>query len=152
MSGYFSIGIEQGKTVHNIGTLWRSAYLFDASYIFTINKRYKKQASDTQKTWRQIPLFNYMSLHDLKIPYDCKLIGVELVENAISLPEFKHPKRAIYLLGAEDHGLTKEAVKKCHEIIQIPYVKEQSANVAVTGSIVMYDRYIKENLKGGSNE
>jgi len=143
MAGYFSIGIENNKTKFNIGTLWRSSYLFEASYIFTINQRYKKQSSDTQKTWRQIPLFNYDSLDDLEIPYDCKLVGVELTDSAIDLNEYKHPKRAIYLLGAEDHGLTKKATEKCHEIIKIPYPKEQSMNVAVAGSIIMYDRYIK---------
>jgi tRNA (guanosine-2'-O-)-methyltransferase len=44
MRGYYGIGIENVKTAENVGTLWRSAYILGASFIFTIGKRYKKQA------------------------------------------------------------------------------------------------------------
>lgn len=46
-------------------------------------------------------------------PYDCKLIGIELIPSATPLKEFKHPKQSCYLLGAEDNGLTKEAIEHC---------------------------------------
>ena len=45
--GFFGVGIENTKTHQNIGTLWRSASIMGASFMFTIGKRYKKQASDT---------------------------------------------------------------------------------------------------------
>jgi tRNA G18 (ribose-2'-O)-methylase SpoU len=56
MSGYFEIGINNGKTEHNIGTLWRSAYQLGANSIFTIGRRYNKQSSDTYNVPDQIPL------------------------------------------------------------------------------------------------
>lgn len=141
--GYFGIGIENTKTELNIGTLWRSAKILNASFIFTIGKRYKKQASDTLKAYRHIPFYQYDTFTEFygMIPYDCKLIGVELDERANQINNFIHPERAIYLLGSEDNGISKEALGKCHAIVQLP--GEYCLNVAVAGSIVMYDRFIK---------
>lgn len=141
--GYFAIGIYNPKTEHNIGTLWRTAYILGAQYIFTVGKRYKKQTSDVVRTWSRIPLFHYDSIEDLceNIPYDCRLVGVELNEKAAMLHEFNHPKRAIYLLGAEDAGLPDFILEKCHQLIKLP--GNSSLNVAVTGSIVVHDRVSK---------
>ena len=64
-----------------------------------------------------------------------------LVVLAIPLGGFSHPKRAVYLLGSEDNGLTRKAMDKCHALVRLP--GERSMNVAVAGSIVMYDRHNK---------
>lgn len=144
MRGYFAIGVYHPKTKVNIGTLWRSAYIFGASYIFTIGRRYKNQGSDTMKTFRHIPLFHYLTFEEFKacIPYDAQLICVELDDESESLKDFNHPQRSIYLLGAEDNGISKE-ILKFHQIIQIPSQRDFCLNVATAGSIVMYDRFIK---------
>jgi tRNA G18 (ribose-2'-O)-methylase SpoU len=143
IEGYFAIGVYRGKNEHNIGTLWRSAYILGASYVFTVEKRYKKQSSDVLKTWARIPLFHYDNFDALldNIPYDCRLIGVEMTETAEFLHDFEHPKRAIYLLGAEDEGLPKEILERCHFTIKLP--GNNSLNVAVAGSIVAHDRVSK---------
>jgi len=144
--GYFGIGIYHTKTEANVGTLWRSAFLFNAAFVFTIGRRYSKQASDTQKTWRSIPLWHFTDIDDWRehTPYDCQVVGVELAEGAIALPVFRHPKRAIYLLGAEDHGLPPAVLTLCQYVVQIPTGKPYSMNVATAGSILMYDRFCKE--------
>lgn len=141
--GFFGIGIENTKTQLNIGTLWRSANILGASFIFTIGNRYKRQSSDTMESWKHIPLYRYDNFDDFykTMPYDCLLIGVELDEDSVPVNEFKHPERCIYLLGAEDNGLTKEALDKCHKLVQLP--GDYCMNVAVAGSIIMYDRILK---------
>jgi tRNA G18 (ribose-2'-O)-methylase SpoU len=141
--GYFAIGIYRGKTEHNIGTLWRTAYILGASYIFTIEKRYKKQTSDVLKTWARIPMFHYRTMeYFLKsIPYDCRLIGVEMTDASEMLSTFQHPKRGIYLLGAEDEGLPQEIINACHYLVKLP--GNSSLNVSVAGSIVLHDRASK---------
>lgn len=143
INGYCAIGVFRGKTEHNIGTLWRSAYILGAQYIFTVDGRYKKQSSDVLRTWARIPLFNYDDFDELlkNIPYDCRLVGVEMDDRAEFLHEFQHPKRAIYLLGAEDTGLPEFVKEKCHMIIKLP--GNSSLNVGVTGSIVLHDRVSK---------
>jgi tRNA(Leu) C34 or U34 (ribose-2'-O)-methylase TrmL len=148
--GYYGIGIFRGKTVENVGTLWRSADLFDASFIFTIEGRYKKQSSDTSKAFRHIPLYNHTTFEDFyqQMPYDCLLVGIEIDKNSEDICTFKHPERCIYLLGAEDSGLPKEVIARCHKLVQIP--GRFSHNVAVAGSLVMYDRFLKSLFR--SNE
>lgn len=142
-SGYFGIGILNGKNSINYGTLYRTAQIFEADFIFLIGNRFKPQASDTMKAWKHIPLFEYKDFEDFNNhrPYDCYLVGVEMCENAIPIKEYEHPKRACYLLGAEDNGLTNEAINKCQNIIYLP--GERSLNVSVAGSIVLFDRIQK---------
>ncbi|TXK73245.1 RNA methyltransferase [Mesonia sp. HuA40] len=141
--GYFGIGIQNGKTPENLGVLWRSAQNLGASFIFTIGNRYHKQACDTHKAVGAMPYFHYDCFTDFykHLPKSALLIGVEQDKNAKKLENFKHPRRAVYLLGAEDHGLTKEAIKACHLLVE--FNSALSLNVAVAGSIVMYDRNTK---------
>ena len=139
--GYFAIGICNGKAAVNQGTLWRSAYQLGAAYVFTVGRRYKKQHSDTTKTWRHVPMFNWSTFEEMNRPMDCVLVGIEM--GGESLMEFEHPERAIYLLGAEDHGLPDDILKQCDAIISIPSIRTESYNVSVAGSIVMYDRASK---------
>lgn len=138
--GFYGVGIEHGKNIENIGTLWRSAYSLGASFVFTVGRRYRRQCSDTVKAYRHIPLYNYATLDDLHahLPFDCQLVGVELDERAKPIETYIHPQRACYLLGAEDHGLTKDAMARCHQIVQLP--GRFCLNVSVAGSIVMAHR------------
>jgi len=138
--GYFGIGIYHPKAGINIGTLWRSAYNFGASFIFTIGRRYKSQSSDTTKTPRHIPLYHYLSFEDFnrKRPAESRLVAIEQIENAKNLKDFSHPLQAIYLLGAEDYGIPKEVLDKCNFKVEIK--TPMCLNVAVAGSIVMFDR------------
>lgn len=141
--GFFAIGIQNGKTPENLGVLWRSAQNLGASFIFTIGNRYSKQACDTHKAVGAMPYFHYDTFDDFyaHLPKSALLIGVELTEDAEPLETFKHPRRGVYLLGAEDHGLSNQAIEKSHKLIK--FSSALSLNVSVAGSIVMYDRNTK---------
>ena len=141
--GYFGIGIYHCKREANVGTLWRSAAILGADFIFTVGKRYKQQCSDTMKAPRHVPLFHYDSFEDFfkHTPYDCPVVAVELAEGSIPLERYFHRDRCIYLLGAEDYGLPKEVLEQCKETVQL--LGDYCYNVATAGSIVMYDRVAK---------
>lgn len=141
--GFFGIGIYHPKTVHNVGTLWRSAHNMGASFIFTIGKRYQRQACDTTKAHLSVPLFEYSSLDELcrSQPRESLLIGIEQTDASETLNRIAHPERAVYLLGAEDYGLPAELLAQCHRVLEIPSTR--CLNVGVVGSIVMYDRMLK---------
>lgn len=143
--GYFGIGCLNMKTSMNYGTLFRTAQVFGADFIFLIGSRFKPQPSDTQHSWKHIPTFIYDDFADFNKhrPYDCKLIGIEITESATLLSDFKHPKQACYLLGSEDNGLTKESLSACQEVIYLP--GKRSLNVSVAGSIVLYDRISRKS-------
>ncbi len=144
--GFFGIGIQNGKTPENLGVLWRSAQNMGASFIFTIGNRYAKQACDTHKAVGAMPYFHYDTFDDFfkNLPKGAMLVGVELHEKAVHLETFTHPRRCVYLLGAEDHGLPKTAIENSHHLVK--FKSTLSLNVAVAGSILMYDRQAKLNF------
>ena len=90
-----------------------------------------------------MPYFHYESFDDFyqHIPKGAQLVGVELDEKAVPLETFEHPRRCVYLLGAEDHGLSNKAIEKSLHLVK--FDTPQSLNVSVAGSIVMYDRRMK---------
>lgn len=141
--GYFGIGIYHTKKSENIGTLWRSAYQLGAAFIFTIGRRYSKQHSDTTAAYRHIPLFAYDTWQQFfdSRPLDCALIAVEMGGKALGA--FTHPERSVYMLGAEDYGLPPHIIAQCQYTVSLEAVRMPSFNVAVAGSIVMYDRLTK---------
>lgn len=145
-NGFFGIGILSGVSEPNLGTLWRSAYILGASFIFTVDKKYKSKGGDVTSAWTKIPLYHYESFDQLKqnIPYSTKLIGVEMGEQSQDIHQYKHPDRAIYLLGNEQSGLPPKIISECHELIKLP--GNYSLNVAVAGSLIMYDRESKLQL------
>lgn len=146
-NGFYGIGVIYGKEPLNYGTLFRTAQIFDADFVFVIGTRYKPQKTDILCSYRHLPSYSYKDFNDFLIhkPFDCKLIGIEITEEAINLIKFKHPKKAIYILGAEDNGLSSEVIKSCDNTVCI--YGERYLNVAVAGSIVLYDRLQKCLLK-----
>lgn len=145
--GYFGIGICNGKFEENAGILCRSAQIFCASFIFSIGDRYKKVVTDTSKSFKSVPVYNYRDEKDflMHTPYDVQLVAVEISDRSVSLSSFSHPERCIYLLGAEDSGIPKLILDNCQHIVQLP--GDFSMNVSVAGSIVMYDRLVKADQK-----
>jgi len=141
--GYFGIGIYNAKFAGNLGTLWRSAHTLGAAYIFNIGERYKKQKSDVSVAFRHIPFFEYKDFEEFKtsVPRESTLVAIENVKPKYRLETYCHPERAIYLLGAEDVGLPPEVLNECKHTVVLP--GEFCLNVATTGSIVMYDRLVK---------
>ena len=72
-----------------------------------------QQASDTHDAVKSIPYFHYDTFDAFfeNLPKGARLVGVELDEKATDLETFEHPRRCVYLLGAEDHGLSTKAWK-----------------------------------------
>jgi tRNA G18 (ribose-2'-O)-methylase SpoU len=138
--GYFGIGAERISKALNLGNLMRSAHGFGASFTFTIGAAYQaaEAHADTSKGALHLPHYNWASVDSMALPTGCRLVGIELLEEAIDLPSFHHPLRAAYVLGPELGALSPELAARCHYIVRIP--TSFSINLATAGSIVMYDR------------
>ena len=138
--GYFEVGVYHPRTDENIGTLWRSAYQLGAAGIFTIGRKYRHQASDTQYSLNRLPLRNYVSFEEFlqNRPVGAQLVGVEM--GGQPLTGFQHPSRAVYLLGSEAMGLPAAVLAKCNAVVELESVLYPSYNLAVAGSIVLYHR------------
>jgi len=141
--GYFGIGVEGITKESNLGNLARTAHAFGANFFFTVAPIVsvkKVRSVDTSSAFDSVPYNQYDTLDDFKLPHGCQLVGVELVEDSIELPSFRHPTRAAYILGPEMGNLSDAAQARCDHIIKIPM--HFCINVGVCGAIVMYDRLI----------
>ena len=138
--GYFGIGAEGISKPMNFGNLARTAYGFGASFVFTVTagRRIDTPDSDTPKSQDHMPWYNFDSIDGMLLPNECRLVGIELTDDAVELPSFRHPTRAAYILGPENGSLSPQMVEKCEFIIKIP--TQFCLNVATAGAIIMYDR------------
>jgi tRNA G18 (ribose-2'-O)-methylase SpoU len=143
MRGYFGVGCEGISKGFNLGNLVRTSHSFGASFFFTINATasYAEiKATDTSHADIHLPYYPYASLEEFTLPKECSLVGVELTDDAVDLPTFRHPLRAAYVLGPEMGSLSPGLIKRCDHIVKIP--AKFCVNVGVAGAIAIYDRMI----------
>lgn len=146
MRGYFGVGIEGSSKIMNAGNLLRTTHAFGGSFFFFVKAAFDRKElenSDTARSTAGLPVYQYDSAADLILPKGCKLIGVELTDDAIDLPLFRHPSAAAYVLGPEMGSLSPEMQARCDHIVKIPM--KFCVNVGVAGAIVIYDRLINNN-------
>jgi tRNA G18 (ribose-2'-O)-methylase SpoU len=142
MRGYFGIGAEGISKPMNLGNLIRSAHAFGASFVFLVDAHYTigSALSDTSHAESQLPLYRLASVDELVLPGRCRLIGVELLDEAVELPSFRHPQNAAYVFGPERSSLSPAMVARCDLVVKIP--TRFCINLAAAGAIVMYDRML----------
>lgn len=142
MRGYFAVGAEGISKPMNLGNLVRSAHAFGASFVFLVDAEYgvRVSISDTSKSELALPVYDYPSVEQLSLPRGCRLVGCELVDDAIPLPSFRHPLNAAYVFGPERSSLSPAMLARCDHVVRIP--TRFCINLAVAGAIVMYDRML----------
>ena len=143
MRGYFAIGAEAISKPMNLGALMRTAYAFGASFVYSVNAAPKIRdayKSDTSKSATHLPYYQWDAISDMDLPKGCQLVGIELTDDAIELPSFKHPINAAYVLGREKGNLSAEMLNRCAHVVKIP--TKFCINVSLAGALVMYDRHI----------
>ena len=73
MKGYFGIGVEGISKAVNIGTLFRTAHAFGASFVFTVRAQYNRREggqADTSDTPRSVPTYHFAGLEDFRLPFE----------------------------------------------------------------------------------
>lgn len=143
MRGYFGIGVERISKAMNVGSLFRTAHAFGASFVFTVNAAYPRNQggkADTSDAIRHLPFYSFPDIESMVLPAGCALVGVELTDDAVDLPSFHHPPQAAYVLGPERGELSPALQARCAHVVKIP--TRFCVNVGLAGAIVMYDRTI----------
>jgi tRNA G18 (ribose-2'-O)-methylase SpoU len=142
MRGFFAIGAEGISKPMNLGNLIRSAHAFGASFVFLVKADYSVRSarSDTSQAEHQLPVYDFRSVEELRLPRGCRLVGCELVDEAIELPSFRHPLNAAYVFGPERSSLSPAMLARCQHVVRIP--TRFCINLAVAGAVVMYDRLV----------
>lgn len=143
MRGFFGIGVAGASKSMNVGSLFRTAHAFGASFVFTLGGPYARRVgrnADTSDTLGQVPFYEFPDIEHLILPEGTEMVAVEILDEAEDLPSFYHPRRAAYVLGAERTHLPADVIARCQHRVKIP--TRFSLNVALAGAIVLYDRAV----------
>lgn len=142
--GFASIGLHRPKCKHNVGSVLRAAICYNAASVAISGNRIDgtsiNSATNTIAAHRHIPVMRG-ELVDL-IPYGAVPVAVDLVDDAISLPEFVHPHSAFYVFGPEDGTLGANVLDWCPKRVMVP--TRLCMNLAATVNVVLYDRMAKQ--------
>jgi len=128
----------------NVGALLRTAHAFGAAFCFSVGAGWDARAArqaDTAETPTHVPLWRFPNLDALALPQGCALVGIELLDDAVDLPSFRHPLSAAYVLGPERSGLSPAMLARCRHVVRIP--TRFALNLAVAGALVLYDRLLQ---------
>ncbi len=144
--GFACVGLHEPKDEKNIGAVLRACGCYEADMIVVAGKRYRHAPTDTQKTWKHIPLLEVESLR-MAMPKGCVAVAVDLVEGARPLTTYVHPERAFYVFGGEDRTLRVDVLSWCRDKVYIPTAF--CMNLAATVNVVLYDRLAKGSFRKG---
>jgi tRNA G18 (ribose-2'-O)-methylase SpoU len=137
----------QPKDERNIGSLLRSAHLYDVDFTYQIGGTpYRYHATDTSRSTKSIPHHRYESLEDFCAgTYPLTVVAVELDTHSVPLSRFAHPQDAVYMLGSENRGIPRDVLDQIGRIVQVETANPWSLNVATAGAIVLHHRYTTIN-------
>lgn len=143
MQNKTTIGLVNPKSPSNVGSIMRASGCYQVSSVFYTGTRYTHAAkfhTDTKNASATIPLSETDSLLSC-IPDGAKIVCVDLVEGAISLPKFEHPDNAFYIFGPEDGTIDQELINRADAVVYVPTIG--CMNLAATVNVLLYDRLAK---------
>jgi tRNA G18 (ribose-2'-O)-methylase SpoU len=136
---------------HNVGSLVRTAHATAATELVLVGEReWNVEAARTAEQYTtivQLADIDGFRSHLSTRRWD--LVAVELHERAVTLFEARYPERPCFLIGAELGGVPEDLVDRASVVVQIPqWGLVPSLNLAVAGSIVLYDYLAKLHRDG----
>lgn len=143
MRGYCGIGVQSISKAHNLGAVLRTAHAFGAHFAFTLNSSLKYahiRQADTSNSVQHMPFYEWQNEDELCLPKHCQLIGIEMCNQAIHLPRFRHPLNCAYVLGPEKGALSEKLQARCQHIVKIP--TKFCINVSLAAALALYDRIL----------
>lgn len=140
------------RSAHNVGSIFRTADAAGVSKIYVCGEtpapidRFGRSRADIAKVslgaeksveWEYVKDISGVIAKLKKEKY--KIIGLEQDEKAVDYRKVKMGKRSLLVVGNEVHGVPKEILVKCDEIIEIPMKGEkESLNVAVATGVALF--------------
>ena len=148
------IGLINPKSPDNVNSVMRAAGNFQVDGVFYTGKRYPRALMRNpdipdmrRKVGRAVPLTETTDLMDI-VPADMQVVCVEFAENAIALPEYRHPDKAFYFFGPEDGTISQDIIDRADAVVYVPTIG--CMNLAASVNVVLYDRLAKsyQGLEG----
>jgi len=136
---------------HNVGSLVRTAHAVAAEEVVLVGDReWNVEAARTAELYTTVT--QVVDLEAFRAHLADRLwnlVAVELDDRAVNLFEAEYPDRPCFLLGAEVGGVPESLRCEATMVVQIPqWGLVPSLNLAVAGSIVLYDYLAKLRRSG----
>ncbi len=136
---------------HNVGSLVRTAHAVAAEEVVLVGGRdWNVEAARTSELYTTVTaLPDLVAFRDYLHRGGWRLVAVELDHRAVTVFEAEYPERPCFLLGAELGGVPEQLLEVAELVVQIPqWGLVPSLNLAVAGSIVVYDYLAKLHRAG----
>lgn len=151
-----AIILQNPKYPHNLGAIVRTASCYDIKQVWFTGSRvsldgdggkFRIPREERMRGYADVAIFNtyypfdQFEVHGVQratpicIEFDPSLRSQDL-------PNFEHPKDAIYVFGPEDGEVDSVVRRHCHKFVHIP--SKHCLNLAVAVATVLYDRKSKE--------
>ena len=143
-----TIGLVNPKNPDNVGSVMRAAGNYQVERIFYTGTRYPRALSYQprsvdmhRKVSKSVTVSKVESLLD-SVPKQHRIVCIELVVGAISLPRYEHPENAFYIFGPEDGSIDQVLIDHADDVVYVPTIG--CMNLAATVNVVLYDRLAKQ--------
>jgi tRNA(Leu) C34 or U34 (ribose-2'-O)-methylase TrmL len=147
------VGLSDPQTPANVGAVMRAAGCYGASTVYYSGSRYdnavKYSKTNTQIEGKSVPLVHTDDFQSVLEP-DMKIVCVDLIEGAISLPEFEHPTKAIYVFGPESGTVQQSIIDIADAVVYVP--TSGCMNLAASVNVLLYDRLAKDTTRREGDE
>jgi len=150
-----SIGLLNPKSPENVASVLRAAGNYRVNSVFYTGTRYPRAArlkpctvDMSRKVSKGITIKGVDNLVE-DTDENLSTICVEFAENAIALPEYRHPHHALYIFGPEDGSIDQNIIDKADAVVYVPTVG--CMNLAATVNVVLYDRLAKSSTGFSNN-
>ena len=150
----FAIAAWEISKEHNVGSLVRTAHAAAAEEVLLVGEReWNVEAARTSELYtRVVHLAGREELLAHVTDRGWSLVAVELHERAVNVFTAQYPVNPCFLLGAELGGIPEEIMSEARLVVRIPqWGLVPSLNLAVAGSIVVYDYLAKLHARGALN-
>ncbi|MFC1756849.1 TrmH family RNA methyltransferase [Patescibacteria group bacterium] len=143
------------RSLHNVGSIFRTADGAGVEKIFLtgytpspldmFGKTRKKIAKIALGAEKSVPWEKHQDIGKLITKLKnyrdrISIVGVEQSDKAVDYRKYRTKYPLALIMGNEVRGLSKQALKKCDKIIEVPmYGEKESLNVAVTTGIVLFN-------------
>lgn len=149
----FAIAAWEISKEHNVGTLVRTAHAAAATeVILTGEREWNVPAARTADLYTEIVQLDAdVAAFRAHLRHrGWSLVAVELADDSVNIFDAVYPERPCFLLGAELGGVPPELVAEAELVVQIPqWGLVPCLNLAVAGSLVVYDHLAKRHRVGG---
>jgi len=147
----FAIAAWNISKEYNVGSLVRTAHATAATEVLLVGDRdWNVEAARTAELYTAVvhlPDGDAFRSHLEERGW--QLVAVELHPRAVNLFDASYPERPCFLVGAELGGIPEELIATAATVVQIPqWGLVPSLNLAVAGSIVVYDYLAKLHRAG----